>query len=210
MPIFTPKTLIISFMDDDIRRAGYSIFGGGSKPYFTIENGALVLQNVPVPEKLTVDRRQLSVLDNIIGGSYLLEWLTLRIGLSQWYEVSVHQPVQNDPVEIACLLLERIKRETDRRGIASLFVMQWGSWLALMRKRPPAAAEVLDCARQHGLPVLDTWDALAAVHASEPERFKSLFLARGGHMSAAGNEFIAKLVAAALREQAANDKRAAR
>ena len=98
MPIFTPKTLIISFMDDDIRRAGYSIFGGGSKPYFTIENGALVLQNVPVPEKLTVDRRQLSVLDNIIGGSYLLEWLTLRIGLPQWYEVSVHQPVQNDPV----------------------------------------------------------------------------------------------------------------
>lgn len=203
IPAFAPKMLIVSFLDDDIRRSGMSILGGGPKPYFVSENGELSLRNVPVPQKLEVSRHTLSMLDRISGSSYLVEWTMQRLGMAHLRSMSINRPIDNDPTEVSCLLLKRIKALTDRRHMTLLFVMQWGArTIANWRTRPAFIATILQCASQYGVQTLDTWGPLRAVHASDPSRFKSLYLGIDGHMSPAGNEFIADLIAARIRADA--------
>ena len=129
-----------------------------------------------------------------------------RLGLTDWYDISINQSVQNDPVKIACLLLKRIKTTTETRRSRLLFVMQWsGPMVRNWRARPREAVDVLACAKRYGLEIIDTWDPLRAASVSNPKQFEALYLGRpgqvDGHMSRAGNEFIADLLAPILRGQ---------
>jgi hypothetical protein len=201
-----PKLVIASFLEDDISRAGYSIYGGAPKPYFQIENDELVLRNNPVPRISSNVSNELGLLRSILGYSYTVDWAMARLGVIRWFEVRTVAIVENDPASIACRLLERLKRATDANGIRLVFILQWGgNEIAKATSRSLDAVRTLDCAIDAGIQTIDTWDALKQVHAQGEDKLKSLFnMIQNGtlysHMSPTGNSFIADLLEQAVRD----------
>ena len=55
-PALHPSTIVVSFIADDLRRTEFARLWSADKPWFDVENGALVLRGVPVPPR--TDPRQ--------------------------------------------------------------------------------------------------------------------------------------------------------
>jgi hypothetical protein len=199
---FAPRTLILTYLETDIERAGMSVYGGGVKPYFTVVNNDLDLHNVPIPQRMDAGSHEIGQLRSILGYSLVIDQIMVRLDVRNWYEVSVFKRIDNDPNRVSCLLLERIKKFADERGVRLLFVMQYGPFSVENRvRREPDPAAQIKCARNLDIATLDTWDAMKHVRNTERQRWRSFFLTEGGapgHMSREGNAFIAALVADAL------------
>ena len=207
MPVLEPKIIVASFLDDDIMRAGFRVYGGANKSYFTVEQGALVHHDVPVP-KYTGAVAETPGYLLLPSYSYLFQWTADRLGLSDWWRrVSVsYVRVDNDPVEVSCLLLARLKAVADKRGTRMIFLMQYpGSPKhdAIARQSHPR--KVLECASAAGIQTIDLWDDLVAVYKGSYEEYKGLWASfdgtNFGHMSSAGNRLVAQKLAARLVEK---------
>lgn len=199
-----PHTVIVSFLFDDVARAGYRVYGGGNKPYFTIENGRLVVHNQPVP---VFTGKPDEVGFSPLGYVHLASWTLERLGFGDWWrrQNTSYVRADNDPLAVSCLLLRRLKRETDRRGMSLLFVVQhFGDDRFAAYGPPELGTSVAACAREHGIDTLGTWEALAEINRADLGRYRRLFVMHDegrlyGHMSSQGNAFIARLIAEKLR-----------
>jgi GDSL-like Lipase/Acylhydrolase family len=207
MSELSPKAIIVSFASPDIAWTVFRVHAGGPKPYFLVENGQLVPMNSPVPRTIDGAATDFGLLQGILGYSYLVDWTMSRLGVTSWVERGVSARVSTDPVMVSCLLLERLKRATDARGITLLLMMQWGgnevSDQAFVRW--PYSDDVLRCAKAAGIRIVDTWGPLRAVFAGGEDKLKELYVRHTGayaygHMSPAGNQFVAELLAKALRD----------
>ena len=98
----------------------------------------------------------------------------------------------------ACLLTAHLLEIQQKSAAPLLLVAQYDPvvWKteAFASEQRRATKAVLDCARQRGLKVLDTFDALAA--SNVPGGPRGLY--GQWHMNDAGNEAVAGLIAAAL------------
>jgi lysophospholipase L1-like esterase len=202
MAILQPKAIVISFLADDILRAGYQTFGGGNKPYFTVEDGALVAHNDPVP-RFAGGASEIGWLRSLFGFSHLVAYVMQATGYYEWWFGSVNRRVANDIVNVSCRLLERLKAKTDVEYVALYLVMQYGPNLVIpLDDEPGYAAGVLACARAAGITTIDTWSALHAVRQRDAlQTMYNVDRARGqyGHMSPEGNALIARMIAETLR-----------
>jgi hypothetical protein len=210
VPILAPSTVIVSFFQDfqgDIDRAGLRVFLSANKPYFTLDNGALVSHNIPVPRyrgRLGETSRWLIA----PSYSYLVQFMMDRMGWSTWWQVfsANYVSVDNDPIAVSCALLKRLQSEMAGKGIDFLFVMQYGGALKPV-KRPLEASSVVACARALGIDTLDLWDDLKAEHDRRSfEDYLKLWASFDGnysfgHMSGLGNRFVAERIAAALEKK---------
>lgn len=206
IPVVRPHTVIVSFLADDILRAGFRIYGGGSKPWFSVEDGQLVQHNMPVrrfagrPDEV----------DSQLGYLHLATWVLERIGFGDWWRRMNENYIRadNDPVRVSCLLLQRLQRRTAEMGIRLLFIIQHGGSAAVSKGSEPAHAKrVADCARQAGIETLDTWDSLVDMHRNVTEMYRRLYVLHDegrvyGHMSSEGNHVVARLVAERLGKRA--------
>jgi lysophospholipase L1-like esterase len=111
-------------------------------------------------------------------------------------------------VAVTCALLRRLNRETEAEHIRLLVFMIYPGnvdekTLARAAKRE-IAVPVATCARDAGIETLDLWDELLRVMREDFTRYRGLYLRYGphqdgwGHMSAAGNAFIAQQIAQRL------------
>jgi hypothetical protein len=207
MSELSPKTIIVSFASPDIAWTVFRVHGGGPKPYFLVEDGRLVPMNIPVPRTIDGAPTDFGLLQGILGYSYMMDWTMSRLGVTSWFELGISARVATDPVVVTCLLLERLKRATDARNVTLLLMLQWGgneiSDQAFVRW--PYADDVLQCARAAAIRTVDTWHALKAVSAHGEDKLKELYVMHAGpypygHMSPAGNQFVAELLAKALRD----------
>lgn len=202
-----PRTIIVSFLENDIPRAEYSVYGGGPKPYFVIDKDELILKNVPVPRAIEGATNDIGLTRAILGYSYLVDWTMSRLGREEWFRVNPYVKVLTDPNEVSCLLIKRLKQETDAQGARLIFLMQWGgNAIAEWSARPFHATRVIGCARDAGIQVVDPWQELKAVFAQGQEKLKTLYIMHQsdtlyGHMSSAGNQLIAELLAAAVNNK---------
>jgi len=204
VPRLAPSMVIVSFFEGDIARAGLRVFEGGSKPFFTIENGSLVHHNRPVP-RYTGRPGDLPRPWLIVPSySYLVQFVTDRLGWSNWWQKfsASHVAANNDPVAVSCALLKRLQVELASQRIDLLLVMQYAGSVH-PRKQPPQVVGVLACAHRHGIDVLDLWDDLKAVHDRSLADYLKVWASYDGHntfghMSPAGNRLIAEGVAAKL------------
>jgi hypothetical protein len=202
IPVLQPKAIVVSFLADDILRAGYETFGGGNKPYFTVEAGILVAHNDPVP-RFSGQVSEIGWLRSVLGFSHLVAYAMEVTGHAEWWFGSINRRIPNDTVDVSCRLLQRLKSTTDGERIALYFVVQYGPNLVVpLDHQPDYAGRVADCARALGIPTVDLWptlqalrrrDALKTVYNVDPER------GQYGHMSPAGNALIARMVAEAMR-----------
>jgi lysophospholipase L1-like esterase len=206
LPIVRPKILIVGTQDQGILRVKFSSYGR-PKPYFSVEAGALLAHNDPVP-RYTIDPDRESPLLRIMGYSYIADRIMGIYEPDDWYTQDgqhfIEAPV--DDVAVSCRLLERLRQDADGYGARPLMVMQYGGPLRLMSAPPPFAEKVMQCARAAGIDVVDEFEPLHGIAEHDIDEFKKLYVMVDdpaqpyGHMSVLGNRQIAELIAAALRE----------
>lgn len=182
--------LIVSIYPDDINRCEYST-RYAPKPYFDIVDGQLVL-NTPGQRgpRSPGDERQRRLKD-FLGHSALLDAVFSATVKVWWYKEERLRRVHpaGEGVKIARLLVERIDALCRERGCRPLIISQ-GS------RRSDATTELLEHADRHGIETLDLIDRLNALGADDPGIFERYF---DGHMTPAGNRWVAEQIAAALR-----------
>lgn len=146
LPVLSPSEVIVSFFAEDIWRSGLRVFGNANKPYFTIEKGALVLHNQPVPRYTGRIKETPSWLI-VPSYSYLVLAVMDRLGLSNWWQAfgTSYVSADNDPVAVTCALLRRLQGELKARGTPFLLVIQYGGMVVL--RKPADSDGVVACAR---------------------------------------------------------------
>lgn len=200
-----PKTVIVGYIPHDVVRSEHAIMFGVQKPYYTVEAGKPVLHNVPVPRPAKISDK-IGVVRTVLGYSYFVYWGARRLGFDdrlQGWEALRSVP-DGVGTQITCLLMQELKERLDRAGIAAVFVMEY-AYDDLAAPKQSRAIAVVDCAGRARFAVVDTWDAFAAIYASEKMHFDSLWVYHPkegtfGHMSGDGNRLVAAAIAARLRE----------
>lgn len=197
LPLVEPQMILLGILDQDITRCNFS-FGGKPKPYFLIENGELVMKHNPVPihHKGIVARLWGEIqefLPRIAPGGpdedFWADWS--RDG----------ERVDNNPVEIACRLIHRLRTKTT---VPIVMVMQHGAYNTIQLQEPPEYAQhVMRYAQSIGVPVIGEWDALRSIYLTDQAAFGDCYVRHTGplihgHMSSKGNEVVARLIASQI------------
>lgn len=194
IPVVDPCMILLGILDQDITRCNFS-WGGKPKPYFLVEDGELALKHYPVP----IHHR----------GSVAALWDEVKAMIprirpadpeaadfwADWARDGV--TVENNPVDIACRLVHRLRTGTD---IPIVMVMQHGAYVCLGNEVPPAYSQVVvDYAESIGVPVVSEFATLRAMAVNDMATFAAQHVQHQGalpygHMSATGNATIAGLI----------------
>jgi lysophospholipase L1-like esterase len=186
------RGLLIALIPDDIERCEYARLYA-PKPYFEIADGRLVARNVPVPRTLW-SRQPLRFM---VAHSRLFDFVSGRL-LGRGGRLTPVR-VHGDGVEVAALLVSRVAELARARAVPALLVVQGpppGRFADLSRPPTfPRIRRLLDQAEREGLPSLNLVEAAWEKVRVRPERRGELFLGEIGHMSPAGNAWVAAHVA---------------
>ncbi|MBL9078118.1 MAG: hypothetical protein JNL08_11475 [Planctomycetes bacterium] len=185
----TATDLVLSFIPDDLLRCEESR-RFTAIPWFDLRGGELVLRGVPVPDSAVDNELDSQRLRVLLGHSALVDVLAGNLAPSWWVAqrpvVRVHPP--GTGVAIATKLLDQLVPDCRARGVRLLLVLQ-GHW-------PDAGSQqVLAHARTLGAATLDLCARFLAVAERTPTVQQQWF---AGHMTAAGNAWAAREIAAAL------------
>jgi hypothetical protein len=210
VPLLKPRLLLLqSRLGFGIVADRMRIYGGAPKPYFTVDNGRLVLHNEPVPIRASKSG-DIGWLRSVFGHSYLVQYVVTRLNLLHWWAASGlgnRYVLSNDEsVSVSCLLMGRIARLREQYGVKVELVFQYS---ALDGMEDPLSwskdrEKILGCARERELPIVDGLDMLqSAYHAGSVAAYQKLWVMHDqkrayGHMSKEGNAMIARLVAEQL------------
>ncbi len=177
VPQLEPDLVIVSLIEDDISRTEVSSRSNAEKPFYRLEEGALVLDSAPLLP-FPSDGSHGSIRFLIKSSS------ALRLVFRSWLypEHKEHE----DGLAVSCLLTKQLAALQQRYGIPILL-------LAEMKEDLPRIelVQLQRCAEASGLDVIDTYPVLSEIRRSSPDRWESLW---DGHMSAAGNRVIAEIV----------------
>lgn len=191
------RGVVVSLIHDDVRRCQSSFLSGWPKAYFVPSGDGLELRGAPVPRPLATRPWA----QPLVRHSRLLTWLRL-----------VTNPVERiehrQGHEVALRLIDRLGRHA-RQGPPVLLLVQ-GPLPPARGRRPrfeqqtlPALRELEQRAARNGLATLNLVEAAWSEVRRRPARRSELYLHEtGGHMTAAGNAWVAERVAAKLRELA--------
>jgi hypothetical protein len=201
-PALNPRVVIVAPHHTAITVTGFAVYFGVPKPYFTIRDGALIARNQPVPMGSSAQAQKYSPIVNLLSYSYVAAQLMGTMDPNYWFSsASAEQQFVRtgvDEVDVSCSLLARLKKSNDAEGIRTVLMMQYGLDPIAQDRKPIYADQVVQCARQIGLEVVDTFDALRVVWKGMPRALEDLYLQDRGHMTDGGNRFIADQVAVVL------------
>jgi len=191
VPKVKPLFVIASFTPGDIQRAELKVAWSREKPYFSVRDGKLDLNNVPVPGRPGA-AVPLPAVAEWLGWSALADLVVQRLSIQQgWYFTEVQAVPRGTGETIACRLMPRLAA----LGVPVVVMAQYsrGYWNG---DGPQGSAhhrslrKVLDCAAAAGLIPFDLSDTLKA--AVDSRGVNALY--RSDHHSAEGNRVVADLV----------------
>lgn len=199
-------TLVVSLIADDIQRCEYS-YRYAWKPYFDLVDGKLVRGNDPVPSQ-EVDPPGENLLRRALRWSYLADFALRRLDPGDWLvrgSVRVHRRGG----EVARALMDRLADAAESDGFRLLIVIQW-----LPNTNSRGALLAIERARERGIDLLLIEPLLRAAIDASPHGVRDYFNVRSvpgnanqiGHMSAAGNRFIAQAIADRLNQARRSDR----
>jgi hypothetical protein len=170
LPIFEPSTLVIEVMNTSIDWTGYSHLGF-PKPYYTLAGDTLSEHNVPVPRAAPNEAlAPASRTKTILGHSLIVDRIMSAIDAESWYAQSKTVKIDSDPVALSCALLQRLKRQTDQRGIRAILVgMVAAADVMPSDTAPPFVLKVESCARSMGFTVVSVFDRMRALYRADPK-----------------------------------------
>jgi hypothetical protein len=196
------STVIFSFIPDDIRRCQMSVEFGGAKPYFDIKDGRLSLENVPVPPPAGSAPRESGLLI-LLEHSRVVHSVMKKLFPEWWmapqrsYRRQVHDEEKGR--KVACAVLRELEKLTKSHGSELIVLVQH------MRQETfsetTAGESVLRCLSDPATRVLDLKPARSELNAKDPLGYDRLYNSYGGHMTAEGNEFVAREIATMLTKR---------
>jgi len=152
---------------------------------------------VPVPDSAADNTMDSQYVRKALGHSALLDVLFWNTVPSWWVEqnreVIAHPP--GTGLVLGKKLLERLARQCAEKHIRLLLVLQ-GPAPEMAAGHPVRATELLAHARSLGVGTLDLATRFRAMADVDPSLDKKFF---AGHMTAAGNQWVAEQIAAELR-----------
>jgi hypothetical protein len=182
---YAPNLIIVSFIRADIGRTEMSVRAGtAAKPFFEIENGRLVAHNSPVPPPMG----GMDLFRSVLGYSTLVDVVMRRVAPAYWLAGPDTQ-VHDRGLGVSCLLMGRLADFGHAHEVSILVVAQQHG---PRQSEPERVRRVLDCAEQAGVQTLSLFDALNELASARPTLYRRFFI---GHMSGAGNEFVAQRIA---------------
>ena len=189
LDVVKPKAIIFSFIPHDIDRNEFSTAVGARKPFYTIEEGKLKLNNSPVIQATV---QKVSTLRFLLGYSYTIHYLMMRYQPLWWlkggYDWSENRENHMGP-EIACKIFEDLDAILKTRNIKEKYVLiQYRKNLENLESK---VAKVKDCINATELNIIDLKGFLVKMREENAEKFDSLW---AGHMTHDGNYFVAKQV----------------
>lgn len=207
-----PRAVVVSFLQDDILRAGYSSYGR-PKPFYTLDGDEIRYNPPAANDGISTGTGVIAsggaAIRTLLGYSALADRLMIALAPSFWFGSAeqVFTRIANDEVFVTCALLQRFKARVDAEGIRFILFMQYGGGNVARDDRPAGYAQlVIECARDMGIQVVDHFPVLKGIADGTIEDLKALYVMRPdgryGHMSAAGNDNAAELLAKAIREPA--------
>lgn len=203
LPIIHPQVLVVDLIPDNIIGTSYSAYGW-PKPYFTVENGKLVQHNDPVPKQQDPDRGHFGI--KPLGHFAIADQFMMAFFSNSWFssDGSSYVTINNDPADVTCRLLERLKRESDAANVRLVLYLQMpGAEVMSYREDPPEFREVGKCAQKMGIPYVDEFPSLRKIYEKNSTEFRkySLIEAGGqiGHKSAFGNLQVANALEPIIR-----------
>jgi hypothetical protein len=197
---YRPDWVVLAFIRNDVNRAELSYYSAW-KPYYTVEDGDLVLRNVPVPRTGPPTPR-FDGLRKAFGYSLLASAISRRLLDRWWYYGSIVR-VHDDGVEIAVRLVGRLDRLMEARGARLLVVgLAAGGRIG----GNDGMTSILDRMAEEGVPVLNlvpgTEDMIA-------EGAADLYMP-GGHYTPDFNRWVARQVGDYVMSASADAAAAAR
>lgn len=194
IPQIKPRLVLFSFIHSDITRTRMYVFSGASKPFFTAENGQLKAHNLPL--KPYVPSMREFGLRPFLGYSRLADWTAERLGLlGRWRASFPFLYEKADEVATSCAFMHRLSRV----GVPVYVVVQhgWNDFIPEAAGILPELRAVSACARDAGLPIIDSYELLRARLPSKDgdPGFEKYYVNGKGHMTPAGNDLVAQQIA---------------
>ncbi|MEO8627122.1 MAG: hypothetical protein ABI612_03350 [Betaproteobacteria bacterium] len=206
-PILHPKAVIVGILDQDILRNNYRLYGGGYKPYFTIEKNELILNGTPVPT-FAGARSDLGFWKSIFGHFYALDWLYRNLGrTASWVDESRrYDKAHDNGPEISRLLMGRLARLKQQYDFDAMVVLLYGGDYAERFDKPADWVQpTFQGARDDGIPAIDMLPVLREAHAARSDALRQYYVMHDGgtsygHMNSQGNLLVAKTISRRIRE----------
>jgi hypothetical protein len=193
------SALVVSIVPNDVLRCEYA-YRYAWKPWFTVKDGALVLEGVPVPGPDRAPPGE-PLPRRWLRASFLADALYRRLDPEDWLlpdSLRVHRR----GVEVGALLMDRLAALAREHQVPLLFAVSW-----YPRAVPAAARPVMARARELGIELLDLEPTLRAALGPGGARAGDLYRIHAkpgqpveiGHMTARGNAVVAGAIAERLR-----------
>jgi hypothetical protein len=205
LPVVEPEAIVIDLMDTTIQWASYSVFSM-PKPYFTFAQGKLTEHNVPVPQFLPSDGLpRVGWLKSLGSYSLIVDRVMATIDANAWYgEAESIVQIQNDPINVTCALLQRLKLKAELKKIRVALVSLFAGGQVTAKAPPQSVLRVENCARSMGIQVISVFDRMRALYREDPHILEALYGKHGdllSHYTPRGNREVAMVVAEGLRLQ---------
>lgn len=191
---YNPDTVILSITPPDLQRCAETVRHGIPRPFFIIENGKLVLKNIPVPK---VEDRNLDLFRRIFGYSYVFHLVMDLVAPQYWWSGTMKEKrfSGQNAFEISKLLLKRFSKLSESRKIRTIFVIQG------LVITSPRVESVIKTFIEYITPVTSNIEVLNLVpelvklKRNNRQEFEKLFNnSFYRHMSKEGNEFVAQRI----------------
>jgi hypothetical protein len=191
-----PAAIVLSFGADNLRRMEMSRVWGVEKPYFTLDEGQLVLRNVPVPRSPD-PATTLDIWQRLFGRSMLVDLILRHFGWQyEWSLDHVRVSPRDEAVKLSCPLFKRMAK----LGVPTIVVTEYDPYLwtdaPYMKEQKALTDAVLRCAAAAGFATVDPFDA---IDQGMRTAGRGLYYRKGEHPSPAGHALVAKMVADALQ-----------
>ena len=188
--------LIFSFIPEDIERGEHSVLYHIAKPYFDLTDGRLTLENVPVPPPPPKGSGLLATLKRSRLVSAVVKRTFPKLENLQ-NDTRVLDEQQGRAV--ACALFHELEEVTKSRGSQLIVVLQHHT--AESVADVTTAEYALSCLSDPATRVLDLKPALSELKTTDLLRYRRLYISKGGHMTAEGNQFVAQQILPILKER---------
>ena len=205
--IIHPQVLVVDLIPDNIVGASYTSYGW-PKPYYTVENDELVAHNQPVPRhpEPGADRDRFGI-KPLLGHLAAVDQFMAAFFADLWFssDGTSFATVNNDPVDVTCRLLARLKQKTDADHVVLILYLQFaGSHIISAPREADQSVGVGRCARNAHIATIDEYTLLRRVFEKDPNALRRYYQTEQdgstGHKSSFGNMEVAKLVAAAIND----------
>jgi hypothetical protein len=170
-----------------------------AKPYFDVKDGQLTLENVPVPPTFLPEQEGELLI--ALEHSRLAHTVMKRLFPEWWLRAPFERQAQDreNGIKVACGVLHELERLTKLRG-SELIVLAQRTEVETPSEAT-ATRGVLSCVTDPATRVLDLQPALSELKAEDPSRYHRLYIPNDGHMTAEGNQFVAREILPVLGER---------